>query len=66
MPEDSRSAVVVSLYKGNEERIKCRNYRGIRMFSVVGKIYAGILVDRVRRVIESLIDDEERGFRAGR
>ena len=32
---------------------------------MVGKIYAGILVDRVRRMIEELIDDERGGFRAG-
>ena len=33
---------------------------------MVGKIYAGILVGRVSRVIGVLIDDEQRGFRAGR
>ena len=31
---------------------------------MVGKIYAGILVDRVRRGIGGLIDDEQEGFRA--
>ena len=31
-----------------------------------GKIYARILLDRVRRVIRGLIDDEQGGFRAGR
>ena len=35
------------------------------MLSVVGKIYAGILVDRVRRMTGSLIDDEQGSFRAG-
>ena len=33
---------------------------------MVGKIYAGILVDRVRRVTEGLIGNEQRGFRAGK
>ena len=33
---------------------------------MVRKIYAGILVDRVRRVDESLIDDVQGGFRPGR
>ena len=33
---------------------------------MVVKIYAAILVDRVRRVTGGLIDDEQRGFRAGR
>ena len=32
---------------------------------MVGKIYAGILVNRVRKVTEGLTDDEQEGFRAG-
>ena len=36
------------------------------MLSVGGKIYAGILVDRVRRGIRGLIDNEQEGFRVGR
>ena len=36
------------------------------MLSVVGKIFAGNIEDRVRKVTEGLIDDEHRGFRAGR
>ena len=47
--EDWRSALIVPLYKGKEESAKYKNYRGISLISVVGKIYAGILVDRVRR-----------------
>ena len=33
---------------------------------MVGKIYVGILVDRIRRMTVGLIDDEQRGFRSGR
>ena len=33
---------------------------------MVGKIYAEILVDRMRRVTRGLIDDEQGGFRAAR
>ena len=33
---------------------------------MVGKIYAGVLVDRVRRVTGGLIDDEQEGFREER
>ena len=36
------------------------------MFSIVGKIYAGILVDGVRRVTGGLTENEQGGFRAGR
>ena len=45
VPEDWRSAVIVPLYKGKRERTECKNYRSISFLSVVGKIYAGILVD---------------------
>ena len=65
VPEDWRSAVIVPLYKGKGKRIECKNYRCISLLSVVGKIYARILVDRVRRVNRGLIDDEQGGFRAG-
>ena len=43
--EDWKSAVTVSLHKGKGETTGCKNYRGISFLSVVGKIYAGILVD---------------------
>ena len=56
-----RSAVIVPLYKGKGERTECSNYRGISLLSVVRKIYAGILVDRVCKVTEGLLDDEQGG-----
>ena len=65
MPEDWRSAVIAQLYKGKAERTECTNYRGISL-SIIEKIYAGILVDRVRKMSEGLIGDEQGGFRARR
>ena len=46
--------------------IKCKNYRGISLLCMVGKIYVDILVDRAHSVAGNLIDDEQGGFRAGR
>ena len=66
VPEDLRSAVIVPLHKGKGEMIKCKNYRGISLLSLVGKMHADVLVDRVRSVTGGLIDDEQGGFRAGR
>ena len=60
------SAVIVPLYKGKGEMIKCKNYGGIGLLSVVGNIYADILLDIVCSMTGSLIDDEQGGFRAGR
>ena len=47
MPEDWRSAGIVPLHKSKGERTEYKNYKGIRLLSMVGKIYARILVDRV-------------------
>ena len=66
VPEDWRSSVIVPLYKGKGEKTECKNYRGISLLIVVGKIYVRILVDRVRRVTGDLNEDEQGGFRAGR
>ena len=65
-PEDWRSAVILPPYKGKGEKTESRNYRDINLLIVVGKIYAGILVGRVPKVTEGLIDDDQGLFRAGR
>ena len=64
VPEDWRSTVIVSLYKDKGERREFSNYRGISLLSVVGKIYAGILVERVSKMTEGLIGNKQGGFRA--
>ena len=51
--------MIVALYKGKEERNEYKNYRGISLLSVIGKIYAGFLIDSVRRVDGGLMDDEQ-------
>ena len=37
--------MIFPLYQGKGERNECKDYMGISLLSVVGKIYAGILVD---------------------
>ena len=62
-PEDWRSTVIIPLYKDKGERTVCMNYRCISLLNVVGKIYAGILVDRVCRVNSMCVNERsnERG-----
>ena len=50
--------MIVPLYKCKGEGTECKNYRGITLLSVVGKIYPEILVDRVRRGTGGFIDNE--------
>ena len=49
-----------------KEKSECKNYRGISLLCILGKIYAGILEDRVNRVTGSFIDDKQGGCREGR
>ena len=56
--------MIVPMYKGKGERTECKNYRCINLLSVVGKMYVGIKIECV--VTGCLIDDEQRGFKAGR
>ena len=65
-PGDWRSAVIVPLYKGKGERTECSNYRGISLLNMVGKIYTGILVDRLCEVTEGFIDNMQRELKEGR
>ena len=58
--------MIVPVYKVKGERTECKNYRGVCLITVIGKIYVEILVDRIRRVTGGLTDDEQGGFRAGK
>ena len=51
--------MIVPLHKSKGERIECSNYEGISFLRIVGKIYGGILLGRVRRVTEDLNEDEQ-------
>ena len=66
VPENWSSAIIFPLYIDKREKMECNNYIGISLLSVVGKIYVWILVDRVRKVTEGWIHDEEGGFRTGK
>ena len=44
VPEYWRSAVIVPLYKGKEERTECKNYGAIKLLRVVGKLCVSLFV----------------------
>ena len=47
-------------------RLECTNVRGISLLSVVGKVFARVLNDRVKGLTEGSVMDEQGGFRSGR
>ena len=57
-------AIIVPIYKGKGDRSECKNYRGISLLSIPGKVYGRILIEKVRSLTERLIG-EQCGFRSG-
>ena len=49
-----------------ENWTECMNYRSTSLLSVVGRIYAEVLVDRIPRVTEGLVAAEQEGLRSGK
>ncbi len=66
LPEDWRKAIIVQLYKGKGNREECNDYRSISLLSVPGKIYGRILNERMMKITDNSVGDEQGGFRKGR
>jgi len=66
VPQDMRDAKIVTLYKNKGERSDCNNYRGISLLSIVGKVYARVLLIRLQKLAERIYPESQCGFRAGR
>ena len=57
---------IVPFYKGKGDKMECKNYRGISLLFVPGKVYRRVLIERVCKITEGLIREEQCGFRMGR
>ncbi|CAH1226359.1 CD209 [Branchiostoma lanceolatum] len=66
VPQDMRDSKIVTLYKNKGERSDCNNYRGISLLSVVGKVYAKVVLARLQRLAERVYPESQCGFRANR
>ena len=64
-PLDWRSAIIVPIYKKGSRKV-CKNYRGISLLSIPGKVFAKVLKSRVQRVTEEKVMEEQVGFMSRR
>ena len=65
-PDDFCDALIVSLYKNKGSKSDCRNYRGISLLSITGKIFARVILNRLVTVSEQNLSKVQCGFRPGR
>ena len=66
VPNNWVRTITVLLYKGKGDRNDCKNYRGISLLSIPGKVYGRIVIERVRILTEGMIGEEQCGFKSGR
>ena len=59
---DWKRGFVVPLWKGKSDRQDCTNYRGVTLLSVPGKVFARIILDRVRHHLLEHQRPEQSGF----
>ncbi len=41
------------------DRNECQNYRGISLLSIAGKVYGKTVIERVQKITESRISEEQ-------
>ena len=64
--QDMRDAKIITLYKNKGERSNCNNYRGISLLSIIGKVYAWVLLICLQRLAEHVYPESQCGFQAER
>ena len=57
--------MIVPIHKKGS-KMDCTNYRGISLMSIIGKVFARVLYERVKVLTVDKMMDEQGGFRAGR
>ena len=66
VPQDMRDAKIVTLYKNKGDRSDCNNYRGISLLSIVGKVFARVVLARLQVLADRVYPESQCGFRAER
>ena len=64
-PADIKDPNITILFKKGD-RAQCGNYRGISLLSVVGKVLADILLQRLKNLAERIYPQSQSGYRGGR
>jgi len=65
VPKEWRQGVIVPLPKKGCLS-DCNNWRGITLFSVPGKVFCSVLLNRLQKEVDAVLREEQAGFRTGR
>ena len=65
IPSDLINPNITILFKKGD-RSECGNYRGISLLSVIGKLFADIILQRLQKVAKFIYPQSQSGYRYGR
>ena len=58
LPRDFRDANIILLYKNKGDRLSSDNHRGISLLSIVGKILARIMLNRItKHILDNVVSE---------
>ena len=66
MSVTQRQGIITCLPKGNKPRQFLKNWRPITLLSVPYKIASGCIANRIKTVLDTLINEDQKGFTKGR
>ena len=66
VPQVMRDANIITLYKNKGDRSDCNNYRGISLLSIIGKVFARVILKRLQVLAEGIYPESQCGFRPQR
>lgn len=65
IPDDWKRSELKVLYKKGDTT-ECKNYRGISLLSVAGKVFAWIILKRMQTTVDRVLRENQAGFRRNR
>ena len=66
VPADFKESRISALYKNKGDRSDCGSYRGISLLSAPGKVFARVLLNRLKPLSERILPETQFGFRPDR
>lgn len=61
-----KQGVITCLPKPNKSRLSLKNWRPISLLNVVYKMASAVIANRIKTVLDKLINEEQKGFISGR
>ena len=65
-PHPKRLGIISILPKGNKPRDFLKNWRPISLLNTTYKIFAGVIANRLKGVLNTIIHESQKGFLSGR